>query len=173
MDDQVGDNGVKQFAKIEIDVVQLYAITTDNKLYRLYFNDSDNFAVSTVRFGSSCSQNPMMELKPDLFRCVLANFREDSLVVCRIFVNNRLSNQVQTKEIEYLQPPTPYNGIPTFEDIDSQVSNLTFNWTGSSQGWKVFPMLSWTGGGRITNIYMNTSDITPKASPLKTQAATP
>lgn len=117
-----------------------------------------------------CSQDPRQEMQPLDFRCVLSRFSQDSTVTCKAFVNNRQSSFTMTKHLKYTPNPNPYDGDITFSDIDTQVNNVVFNWTGANQGWKVFFLLEWTGGGSITNIQSSTNDITTY-NPLLTQAA--
>jgi hypothetical protein len=171
MDDQTLGFGVKQFAKIETNVVQLYAITTNDKLYRLYASN-ELFAVSSVRLGSMCSQNPQQEIQPTEFRCVLSGFLQDSTVRCDSFVNNRMNTKQnsQTKDIPFVAPPTPYAGTPDYADVDTQINNIVFNRIGSNQGWKAFFTLQWAGGGTITNTQATTKDLSPN-NPLLTQSA--
>lgn len=164
-------NGVaiKQFAKIDTDVTRLYCIGSDDNVYQLY--NGPDFATSTVRFGGLCSQDPSTELQPSSFRCVINGFRENSSVICSAFVNNRLSGESITKSLKFSPSAIPYIGPPSLSDVDSQVNNVMFNWTGANQGWKMFHMISWTGGGSVTNVKTITNDLTPLGDPAMTQAA--
>ena len=166
IDTVTGGKAIKQFAKIDTNVTQLYAITQDDKLLRLY--SGTEFAVSTVRLGGLCSQNPKQELQPNEFRCVLNGFRLDSTITVRAFVNNRVSGDPITRRLKFNPSVRPYTGSPAFVDVDSQVNNVTFNFTGANQGWKVFFVINWTGGGSVTNIQSTTQELTP-VQPLLTQ----
>jgi len=167
IDDQSNGKGFKQFAQVNTNVFQLYGITNDDKLMFLY--SASTFAQGTVRLGSQCSQNPKMEMQPVELRSVLGNFSENSSVTVSAFVNSRMTLTAKTKTIPFVPNPNPYTGTPSFSDVDTQINNLFFNFIGAAQGWKVFFVISWTGGGRITNVQTTVTDVTPR-QPLLTQA---
>jgi hypothetical protein len=163
---QVGNHAIKQFAKIEINSLSLYAITDDDKVYQLYAAPSANNA--TVRLASLCSQDPKKELKANNLRLVMSNITKDYSVTCQMFVNNRLNGTI-TSNFSYVSPVTPYTGSPSFSDVDTQVNNILFTFPNAGQGWKVFFVITWTGGGSITNVSVENIDLTPM-QPLMTQA---
>lgn len=167
MDTQTNGVAIKQFAKIDTDVTELFAITTDNRLLRLYIG---NFEPSAVRTKSWCSQIPINELTPEEFRVVLNGFRKDSVITTTCFVNNRRSGDTMTKMARFTPSPKPFTGEIMFSDVDSQLANFMFNYTSANQGWKAFFLVEWTGGGSITNFSLKTNDVTTK-NPLMTQAA--
>lgn len=167
IDTQLGGVAVRQFAKIDTNVTQLYCIGTDDNVYQLYAGTE--FATSTIRFGSICSQNPKQELKPNEFRCILNGFKQDSVVTARAFVNNRVSGDVLSRTAEFVTPVNPYAVTPSLADVDTQVTNFFFNFTSANQGWKVFFLLTWTGGGSITNVQTTVGDLTT-INPLMAQA---
>lgn len=167
IDLQTNFEGVKQFAKIDTNVTQLYCITSANRLLKLY--SSSSFATATVRTQSICTGNPRSEIRLQNFRCILSKFRENSRMNVTVFVNNRLALPNVLKPVTFVISRLPYTGSPTFEDVDSQISNLFFTFPNNLQGWKVFMVLNWTGGGSITNMSGMLEDITP-LNPLKTQS---
>ena len=165
--------GIKQFALVSTEVTALFAITGDDKLIQLYcggLNGTDTDP-TTVRFMSVCSQNPKTQIKQASFRCVLSQFNQDSTATLTTFVDNRLVNtdNPQTKNIKYVTPNPVYTEQPWFQDANSQLQNLFFSTPNCGEGWKVWNVLSWTGGGHITNVLTTTVDETPM-NPLSSQA---
>lgn len=169
---------IRQFAKIDIGTMRLYCITSDNKVLQLY--GGTNFSTSTFRMQSLCAgtlqgganvrlQVPKMEIKLNEVRCILSRFSQDSTVSLECFVNNRLSVPTMMKYISYIAPTVPYSGSPIFSDVDTGLENMLFSITNCGQGWKVSVVLSWTGGGSITNIAAVMEDLVPM-SPLRAQA---
>jgi len=165
--------GIKQFALVSTEVTALFAITKDDKLIQLYCGGLSGTATdpTTVRFMSVCSQNPKTQIKQIDFRCVLSQFTQNSTATLTTFVDNRLanSNNPQTKNIKYVVPNPVYTDQPMFQDANSQVQNLFFSTPNCGEGWKVWNVLSWTGGGHITNVLTTTVDETPM-NPLSSQA---
>jgi hypothetical protein len=50
-----------------------------------------------------------------------------------------------------------------------QIQNLLYNFQGGQQGWKVSYALKWTNGINLSNIQLQTRDITPM-NPMLSQA---
>lgn len=167
LDTQVVGAGIKQFAKIDTNVTELYAITSDDRLVKLYAGTE--YATALVRLRSQCSQNPSMDIQPSETRIVLTGFRVNSTMMVTTFVNNRLSGAPLAKTIPFIEAPHPYFDAGRFDGVDSQVNNLLFNLTGANQGWKMFHIVVWTGGGAITNVEHIANDVTP-LNPLLSQA---
>jgi len=167
------NTGIKQFALVATEVTALFAITFDDRLIQLYCGGLSGTLTDTaiVRFMSVCSQNPKAQIKQKDFRCVLSQFNKDSTATLSTFVDNRLvaTDNPQSKSIKYVTPSPVYNQQPYFQDANSQVQNLYFSTPNCGEGWKVWNVLTWTGGGHITNILTTTVDITP-TNPLSSQA---
>lgn len=165
--------GIKQFALVATEVTALFGITADDRLIQLYCGGLNGTQTdpTTVRFMSVCSQDPKMQVKQTNFRCVLSQFTQNSTATLTTFVDNRLvpSNNPQTKSIKYITPSPVYVGQPYFQDANSQLQNLFFSTPNCGEGWKVWNVLTWTGGGHITNTLTTTIDNTP-ANPLSSQA---
>jgi len=168
LDDQTGGIAITQFAKIDTQTTELYCITANNKFLRLY--NGTKYATSLCRLKAACSQNPKVELQLTDFRCVLNNFRQASSVTCSVLVNNRLSGTPITKFVAYKDPTQSLD--TWFDDMDSMLSNLFFNWTGANQGWKMSFVIEWTGGGSVTNVQATATEQTP-LNPLLSQTKTP
>lgn len=179
---QAGGAKIKQFAKIELGVQRLYAITENDELYALY--TSDTFAEALMITGAlTTSQeqgdgavkisNAKYEIKPTEFRCVLDRILENSTVTLIPFIDNRASKMIAPfeKTISYIAPLTPYAGTIALPRTNDQLTNLYFPLANCEQGWKVFYAVSWTGGGSLVQFSSTMEDITPM-NPLTTQATT-
>jgi len=159
--------GISQFALVSTDQLALFAITTDNKVIQLYAGP--NYDPCTVRFMSVCSQNPKTQVKQSEFRAILSEFVQNSTATLTVFVDNRLSGNSEKKTISYVAPNPAYSASPSFTDANTQVQPLFWSTPNAAEGWKSFNVLTWTGGGRITNILTVTTDNTP-LNPLGAQA---
>lgn len=174
---QTGGAAVKQFAKIETDIVALYAMTGDDKIYQLYCDTTKSDtpivrprSITTNAMNGNQNvnmQTPKMEIKPTNYRVVLTNITKDCTLTGSVFMNNRLVVRPETKQITYVTPTTPYNLSPVFADADTQLVNALFSIPDCGQGYKTFVVLSWTGG-KLTNWSMTGSDLSPM-NPLLSQ----
>jgi len=169
---QVGGSFIKAFAKIELAVQALYAITVDNKLYQLY--SGSTYSTATVLTPSVSSNmlyantnikmnNPRNEVKLAEFRCILNRITSDCTITAQPFVDNNQSTNVQavTKKVTYKAPNTIYNGPLILSDVNSRLANILWPFPNCEQGWKVSVLLSWNGGGSITQFSMSLRDETP------------
>lgn len=171
---QTGGKKIKQFAKIELTIQRLYAITEDDKLWTLYIGPTSNLA--TVR-TISVSKNtldvgkeniPRVEVKLNNFRVIVNKITSNTTITALPFVDNRLTAQLaQTKNITYTAPESVYSGPLIMPDVNTMLSNQLFTLAETGQGWKVFLLLSWNGGV-ITQYSMELTDVTPQ-NPLLSQ----
>lgn len=177
---QTGGSKIKIFAKIELTIQRLYAVTEDNELYTLYAGTTN--ALSSIRTPSACSNNVKdergynignkMELKLQEVRCIVNEVTENMSVSITPFINNRLtSSREQTKEITYNEPTIPYTGGLDLPDVDTQLFNLLFTFPNCGQGWKTFLVISWTSDAVLTQYSMQFSEFKPM-NPLLSQGNT-
>lgn len=173
---QTGGKRIKQFAKIESTIQKLYAITEDDKLYEIYGGTEKEVAyVRTLGINSATlNQTDANALKHHIkcndFRCLLTDILQDATASLSVFVNNRLvSISSATKNITYTTPPNEYDGAMDLPEIGTQLANLFWTINGPEQGWKVFFILSWTGGAVLSQLSAEFKDDLPK-NPLQTQA---
>jgi hypothetical protein len=155
----------KQFAAITVGTLALFAITSDDKVVQLYASTQAESAI--VRLGSVSSQDPKKELQVIDVRAIFTNITKDISITCSLFVNNRYDSSV-TEKIKYVPPVTAYVGSPIGTDVGTQTNSLRFPFPNSAQGWKAFPVLTWTDGASLTAVSVSTKDITP-VQPLRTQ----
>lgn len=179
---QVDGKAIKQFAKIELGVQRLFAITDDDSVYTLY--SASDFAEAVVVTPSISANaladntnvrlnNPKSEIKIADFRCILNRIRQDCKMTISCVINNRLSAlcPASTKQITYSAPKNPYVGNLTLPDINTQLNNLYFTIPNVESGWKVSVIITWTGGGSLTQFAMSMNDYTP-LNPLGSQGTT-
>jgi len=176
--EQTGGSKIKQFAKIDLGVQSLYAITEDDQLYELYaggeYSTSTMISLGvTSRITEDAIQKlGKNEIKPSELRCVVNRITQDSSVTAALFVDNRQSQVgfVQ-KDITYRPPPIPYTGDTPIPDVNSQLTNLYWMLSNSEQGWKVADYFKWTGGCSLTQFSATVKNQTPLNPPM-TQSTT-
>lgn len=156
---------IKQLAKIELTIQRLYAVGEDDRLYELY-GGTEN-ATSYVRLGAMADK-AMKEMKVNTVRAVVTGVTEDMQVTATLFTNNRLDYSVVEK-LGYSMPKNVWSGQNIGNDVGTQVNNVLFSFPNSSQGWKAFVVLSWTGGGALNTVNIMAQDLTPMQS-LRTQS---
>jgi len=157
--------GAKQFAAITIGTLALYAITTDDRIVQLY--SAPTVESGVVRLGSVASQDPEKELQVIDVRAIFTNITKDFSVTCHLFVNNRYDGSI-TEKLKYVPPANTYTGPSIGLDVGTQTNSIRFPFN-SSQGWKAFPVISWTDGASLTSVSISTKDVMP-LQPLRTQA---
>jgi len=167
---QVNGKRIKQFAKIELTIQRLYAITEDDNLYELY--SGTELATSVVRTSSINHtengsngiyrvNNPRYEVKLQEVRILLDSIYTDASLTIQPFVNNRLSaEQIETKEIGYVAPPNLYTGPAQLGDTNSMVYNALFTTLNCEQGWSTYVIITWSGG-HLSQYSMRLEDLTP------------
>lgn len=175
---QTSSKKIKQFAKIELSVHALFAITEDDKLYQLYSSAGfDNGAIVTAGISSNLLylgqnvklNNAKFEIKPMDFRVIVNRITQDGSITLTPFVNNRQSTtSKQIKKITYAAPVKPYAGTFQVPDADTQLTNVYFPTPDIEQGWKVSYLIEWTGGSSITQFSSSMKDETPR-NPLLSQ----
>ena len=160
---QTGGKKIKAFAKIELAIQALFAITEDDQLYQLYASTT-NDDLPTIRLAGLCTMDPRKEQSVINTRVILTNITQDYSVTASLFVNNRFVISRQ-QILKYVPAPNPYTGISLGPDIGTQTNNILFTFPNSQQGWKAFIVLSWTGGGSLVSTSVSTEDLMPMQPP--------
>lgn len=174
---QAAGKSIKIFAKIELDIQRLFCITTDDRLFTLYIGPEQETA--TVRTKGVChagidaetytlTNSSAVEVKPTSCRVIVNNVTEDVEVSVLPFVNNRVANSLQTKTVMYSAPTVSFNSADNLPDVNTQLDNLFFTFPNCKQGWKMFALISWTGGS-ITQYSVTMNNNTPM-NPLNSQS---
>jgi len=173
-DNQTAGKRIKQFAKIEVGTLQLFAITEDDKFYTLY-SSAGGFAEAAFMSVGICATDPQTrvnnsknEIKLTDVRCILNRITQNCTLTIQPFINNRQSVNVPSisKNITYSKPTSTYVGVIT--DLNTQLTNLYYTFPNLEQGWKVALLISWTGGGSLTQFSTNMTDVSPM-NPLLSQ----
>lgn len=171
---QTGGKGVKIFAKIELTVQRLFAITEDDQLYTLYIGPEPDD--SLFRSVGICSNilyentnirmaNPRSEIKLNTVRAIVNKITENCDCSVTPYINNRLDQTGElTKTITYEAPAIESSNNTDLPDVNTQLMNLLWTTPNSKQGWKLFLVFSWTGGS-FTQFSVDCQDTTPANPP--------
>jgi len=174
---QTNNTAVKIFAKIELTVLRLFAVTADNKLYTLYIGP--DVTIPYFRTIGICSSilwagttikmsHPKMELKMDKVRAVFSKITEDATFSMTPYFNNRTSSlETLTKTITYYPSPVPNVDSLALPDVNTMLVNLLWSTPGVEQCWKYFMTFTWTEGSLI-QFSVEMQELTPN-NPEQTQ----
>ena len=167
---QTNGVSVKIFAKIELTVLRLYAVTTDNKLYILYnsSNTTDpSFRTIGITSGliyagtSIRTAHPKTELKLDKTRVILNKITETCDITFTPYANNHLSKDATiSKTVTYEAPPNVDTNPLSLPDVNTQLTNVLFTTPDIEQGWKYYGVFSWSGGS-FTQFSVEMQELTP------------
>lgn len=146
---------IKQFAVADqSENPTLYAITTDDKLYKLFL--SAGYAFSDAGFKATMSGSPSVQLKLDNIRTIFSDGSFSGKL-------NAVNYTDQTLSISVLSGLT---GRP--------LDNILFNFDRlSSIGWKVSPRIQWQTDARLSCVEVNVtpdSSMTPMAQQISRYA---
>jgi len=174
---QTNGVAIKQFAKIELAVRQLFAVTIDNKLWVLY---SSNTTTSPSFRGIGVSgnilyansnikmNNPKREGRLNKCRVIVNRVTQSGEFSFTPYVNNRLTQQkTQTKTINYTAPTIPNTQSDPLPDVDTGLYNILFSTTDCGTGWKTYGVFSWTVGS-VTQFSFEIEEMTP-INPIQSQ----
>jgi len=118
----------------------LYAMTSDDKIYKLF--SSSNYCTSDAGFRATMSGSPSVQLKLDNIRAIFSDGSIDGTSHAADY-----TNQVFNKTVA--------------ENLDgSALNNILYNFNRmASIGWKVSPRLQWQTNARLSCIEVN---VTPQ-----------
>ena len=182
-DDSNGNIGpVIEFAKVETNNKrELFAITHGTttssgepsyKCVKLF--EGSNYATAYVETRAFCTNDTRVEQKPQELRLLFNKVQSASTVTAVQRVNDETTPDTsagsQSKSLSV--QATPIKFPVTLSAVWSgpkQIQNLLYNFQGGQQGWKVSYTLKWTNGINLSNIQLQTRDITPM-NPMLSQA---
>ena len=146
IDNQVEGKAIKQFAKIELDTLHLYAITDTNEFYELYIGEVEKKTVLTRSMiaaemnkdtNDEAHQICRAEIRPIEVGFV-ADGQAKAPIVGEIVV---VSDNISSKPL-------------TFNATGKQLYNAVLNSIGNIRGWKIALQISDTSDTDITQIHM-------------------
>jgi len=166
---QTGGKAVKIFAKIELSILRLFAITEDDRLFTLYIGPETT--TPYFRTGGICFSvlyagrglkiaNPRIELKMLRTRVILNKITKDCTCTFTPFSDNRLGQSAIKQSIIYESPAIVSNDPLALQDVNTQLSNLVYPTPDVKQAWKYFATFSWSGGSFV-QFSMEMDELTP------------
>lgn len=177
-DTQSSGVAIKSFAKIELTVRKLYAITSDDKVIVLYSDsDTDTAEFRTVGMCSNILYansdiklaNPKAEIKLGKVRAIINKVTENTTCSMLPYVNNRLAGVDEVvKTITYEDPAQIDESTTKLPDVNTQLMNLFWSTNNCRQGWKVFLVFKWSSGS-FTQFSTEMTDITLQGQSLNSQ----
>ena len=173
---------VINFAKVETNNKrELFAITHGTttssgdpayKCVKLF--EGSNYATAYVETKAFCTNDTRVEQKPQELRLLFSKVQSASSVTATQRVNDETTPDTsagsQAKTLAAQATPITFPvTLATVWSGPKQIQNLLYNFQGGQQGWKVSYALKWTNGINLSNIQLQTRDITPM-NPMLSQA---
>jgi hypothetical protein len=173
---------IMDFAKVETNNKrELFAITHGTttssgepsyKCVKLY--EGSNFATAYVETRAFCTNDTRVEQKPQELRLLFNKIQSASSVTAIQRVNDETTPDTsagsQSKTLAAQDTPIKFPvTLSTVWSGPKQIQNLLYNFQSGQQGWKVSYALKWTNGINLSNIQLQTRDITPM-NPMLSQA---
>ena len=155
---QTDGKAVKIFAKIELSILRLFAITEDDRLFTLYVGPDTTTPYFrsggicyTIMYTSTVIKiaNPRIQLKMKSARAILNGITEDATCTMTPYGDNRLAQEPVTKNIVYTEPVLTTVDLMALPDVGTQLTNLAFVTPDVSQAWKYFLCFTWTDGSFV------------------------
>jgi len=173
---------VIEFAKVETNNRrELFAITHGTttssgdpayKCVKLY--EGTNFSKAYLETRAFCTFDTRVEQKPRELRLLYNKIQLASAVTAIQRVNDEVtpdsSAGSQTKSVSAQATPVKFPvKLPVNWSGPKRIQNLLYNFQSGQQGWKISYALQWTNGVTLSNIQIDTQDITPM-NPMLSQA---
>ena len=136
--------------------------------------EGSNFATTYVETRAFCTNDTQVEQKPQELRLLFNKIQSASSVTVTQRVNDEKTPNTlagtQSKTIAVQSVPIDYSvDFPVLWSGTKMVQNLLYNFQSGQQGWKISYILQWTNGINLSNIQLQTQDITPM-NPMLSQA---
>ena len=181
--DATGNIGpVIEFAKVETNNKrELFAITHGTttssnepsyKCVKLY--EGTGYETAYVETRAFCTNDTRIEQKPQELRILFNKVQSASSVKAIQRVNDEVTpnssagTQTKTLAAESINIDYPVT-FPVIWSGPKQIQNLLYNFQSGQQGWKISYVLTWTNGITLSNLQLETQNITPM-NPMLSQA---
>jgi len=144
----------------------------DYKCVKLF--EGSNYATAYVETRAFCTNDTRVEQKPQELRLLFSKLQSASSVTATQRVNDETTPDTsagsQSKTLAAQSTPITFPvTLSTVWSGPKQIQNLLYNFQGGQQGWKVSYALKWTNGINLSNIQLQTQNITPM-NPMLSQA---
>ena len=181
--DATGNIGpVIEFAKVETNNKrELFAITHGTttssgepsyKCVKLY--EGTGYETAYVETRAFCTNDTRIEQKPQELRILFNKVQSASSVKAiqrvnaEVTPNTSAGTQTKTLAAESININYPVT-FPVVWSGPKQIQNLLYNFQSGQQGWKISYALTWTNGITLSNLQLETQNITPM-NPMLSQA---
>lgn len=158
--DLLANSVITQFAVISTDQTRLFGITSTNKLIDFY--SGDNYEQCQFKSREWCSNNPALELKAQKFRAIVSQTKVEGEINIIEFTDGRRSYSDYLKTLKIPDVGISYPIVfPVMFDSGRTLQNMFWNMANGGSGYKIGYQLLWSGGGSLTNVSIETTDLTP------------
>lgn len=167
---------IKMFAKIELTIQRLYAITVDDKIFTLHSGTEfaplfRTLSVSpdTLKLdGNIIPQS--WEHKMQSVRTIFQSVTENFIVSITPIVQNEVTAAgTISKNIKYIPPSKLYIGAGSLNDINTNIKDLFFSTPNCAQGAQSYALISWTSDAELMQFGIEVTDI-QGSNPLRSQS---
>jgi len=136
--------------------------------------EGSNYATTYVETRAFCTNDTRVEQKPQELRLLFNKVQSASSVTATQRVNDEVtpdtSAGTQSKTLAVQAAPITFStDFPVVWSGPKMIQNLLYNFQSGQQGWKISYTLQWTNGINLSNIQLQTQDITPM-NPMLSQA---
>lgn len=166
---------IKMFAKIELSIQRLYAITTNDELYMLYSGTEyapllRTLSVSPDRLRIGTDSIPTeWEHKLQEVKIVWSRVTDNfNAFVTPIAQNELTKTGTITKRIPFTSPSLLYTGAGSLNDMNTNIKNTLFSTPNCAQSCQTYCIIEWTGLVELMQFSMIVNDI-KSGNPLRSQ----
>lgn len=167
---------IKMFAKIELTIQRLYAITTDNKIYTLHAGDTYSPLLRTLSVSPDTLKvdgqaiPTEWEHKMQEVRITWSGIMSDFVATVTPIVQNEMTpSRSLEKSIEYVPPTINYTGNGALTDLGTNIKNTLFSFPDCLQGCQSYCIVEWTSYVELMQFSIICADIQPM-NPLGSQS---
>lgn len=174
--EQTNGSLIKMFAKIELTIQRLYAITVDNKIYTLHSGTEYAPIVRTLSISPDTLRlngeviPPNWEHKLQNMTLLFQNVTEDFTASITPIVQNELTaTGTMSKDVKFNVPSETYTGKGILDDMNKNIKDLFFATPDCAQGQQTYALIAWTSGAELQQFGFEVTDISTP-NPLRSQS---